>query len=191
MAGGNTVNRYSWLIGALAAGVLACADLDRAALAQESPAKPEESKTASARLVSSGWNVGCQPAGGAGELLCEASQVVALQESRQALLTVFVTPWAETGDRDAFLLRFQLPHGLDLPAGVQLAVDGKSVPSPVIQTSSQIGVFARATLTETLLATLKKGTTLTVEFSAMNGNKLSVPVTLNGFSAVFAKLTQP
>ena len=67
-------------------------------------------------------------------------------------------------------------------------IDEQAAQSPVIQTSNQAGLFARSELTEALLTALKKGATMTVSFSALNGNTLSVPVTLSGFSAVFAKL---
>ncbi|NKB58599.1 MAG: hypothetical protein GKS00_19895 [Alphaproteobacteria bacterium] len=167
-------------------GAAALALVSGSAVAQK--AKAPEKPAAGPKLVSSAWTVGCRPAGKSQDLLCEASQTIALAESRQTLLGVYVTPWKQAGKPDSFILRYQLPHGLNFPAGVQVKIDDKAAPAPEIQTSNQVGVFARTDLTDPLLASLKKGAAMTVEFSSMNGNKLAIPVTLKGFSAVFEKL---
>jgi invasion protein IalB len=147
---------------------------------------PAEAETT---LVSSSWTVGCGPAAdGDKDLLCEASQTIVVRKTGQTLLVAYVTPWRQAGVPNSFVLRFQLPHGLDIPAGVQVRIDGRPMASPVIQTSGNAGVFARTNLTSMLLSALKKGATMTVTFTALNGRKLSVPVTLDGFSAAFAKL---
>jgi invasion protein IalB len=156
---------------------------------QDAGAQNTKSADADTTLVSSSWMVGCSPAPGAGkDLLCEASQTIAVRKTQQTLLIAYVTPWKQAEKPDAFVLRFQLPHGLDIPAGVQIKIDDRPMESPVIRTSSRVGVFARSALTGTLLVALKKGARMTVTFTALNGRKLSVPVTLDGFSAAFAKL---
>jgi len=149
-------------------------------------AQTTEPAASGAKLLASGWTLGCRPAGEAKELLCEGAQTITVEQTRQTVLGVFVTP--APGAPTAFALRFQLPHGLDIPAGVKMQIDDKAADAPVIQTSGQAGLFARAPLTDALLATLKKGALLTVEVTALNGSKLTVPVPLEGFSAVFAKL---
>lgn len=151
-------------------------------------AKTPEAAAAGPKLVSSNWTVSCRPAGETQELLCEASQTINLAESRQTLMGVFVTPWKDKDKKEGFILRFQLPHGVNMPLGVQTKIDNQAAPSPEIQTSNQVGLFAKTDLTGPLLSALKKGTTMTVSFSSMNGNKLAIPVTLKGFSAVFEKL---
>ncbi len=157
-------------------------------LAQSTDTGAETETTTDTALLTSNWNLSCTPDSSTQELLCEASQTIAFAESRQTLLIVFVTPWKQANATDPFVLRFQLPHGLDLPQGVQIQIDDESEQSPVIQTSTQVGVYARIGLSERLLASLKKGATMNVVFTAMNGNKFSVPVSLDGFSAIFAKL---
>ena len=174
------------LVRAVMCGAAALALVTGSAVAQKS--KTTEKAGTTAKLVSSSWTVGCRPVGQKQELLCEASQTITMAKTRQTLMAVYVTPWKQDGKPDSFILRFQLPHGLNLPAGVQIKIDDKPAPSPEIQTSNQIGVFAKTDLTKPLLASLKKGSTMNVAFSAMNGNKLAIPVTLKGFSAVFAKL---
>lgn len=158
------------------------------AFAQSADTSAETETTSTTALVSSNWNLSCTPDSGTQELLCEASQTIAFEESRQTLLIAFVTPWKQDDAAELFVMRFQLPHGLDIPAGLQIQIDDNPAQSPVIQTSTQVGVYARIGLSEPLLESLKKGATMNVSFSAMNGNKLTVPVSLDGFSAIFAKL---
>ncbi len=156
---------------------------------QDAGAQDTRSADADTTLVSSSWTVSCRQAPDVGkDLLCEASQTIAVRETGQTLLIAYVTPWEQAGESDPFLLRFQLPHGLDIPAGVQIEIDDRPMESPVIMTSDRVGLFARSALTDALLVALKKGATMTVTFTVLNGRKLSVPVTLDGFSAVFAKL---
>ena len=177
---------------ALVVGVFLTVGVEQDPLAQSAPenaeANAEAGAAVGARLVSNGWNLGCAPGGGAGELFCEASQTIAVAETQQILLVVFVTPWTQADASDPFVLRFQLPHGLNLPEGVQILIDDTPAQSPVIQTSTQAGVYARIGLGDQLLESLRKGTSMNVSFTAMNGNLLTVPVTLDGFSAIFAKL---
>jgi invasion protein IalB len=150
-------------------------------------AQTAEPAAGGAKLIASGWTLGCRPTGEAQTLLCEASQTITVEQTRQTVLGAFVTPTAAEGAAP-FALRFQLPHGLDIPAGVKMLIDDKPAEAPVIQTSGQAGLFARSPLTDTLLAALKKGAMMTVEVTALNGSKLTVPVPLDGFSAVFGKL---
>ena len=58
----------------------------------------------------------------------------------------------------------------------------------VLQTSDATGLYARIGLSGELLSSMKQGSTLKVSFAAMNGNNFQIPLTLNGFTAVFAKL---
>ena len=150
--------------------------------ASEAPGKTE------VKLVTSNWQLNCRPAGEAQELLCEASQTVTVQGSGQTLLVAQVTPWKQEGAAAPYLLRFQLPHGLNIPAGVAMAIDDAAMPAPVIQTSNQAGIFARAPLDDALLAAMKQGKLMTVGLTALNGSDLTIPVSLNGFTAVFGKL---
>lgn len=169
-------------------GVIVFVGVERNALAQRTGENANAGTAQGAELVSNGWNLGCTPLSSTKELRCEASQTIAVAKSRQTLLVVFVTPWQQAKAANHFVLRLQLPHGLDLPKGIKIQIDDKPVQSPVIRTSTQAGVYARIGLSAPLLASLKKGTTMKVSFTAMNGNKLTVPVSLDGFSTIFARL---
>lgn len=170
----------------LVAGLTGGAAAQQAAQPAAAPDAGATSKTT--RLGSSGWTLQCKPDARQKSLLCEASQTIVVAESRDTLLAAYVTPKLRDGAVEGFYLRFQLPHGLDLSAGVNFRIDEGPEQSPDIQTSSQAGLFARVELTDDLLAALKKGAAMTINVSALNGNTLSIPLTLNGFSAVYAKL---
>ncbi len=146
-------------------------------------------KSKGAQIVSGSWNLGCAPVGGDKKLLCEASRTIVLKNTGKVLLSVFITPWTQTKATAAYVLRLQLPHGLNLPEGVQIQIDDGEINSPVFQTTNQNGIYARIGLTKKLLNSLQTGKILNVRFSAMNGNKLSIPVSLNGFAPVFARMT--
>lgn len=111
-----------------------------------------------------------------------------LKQNNEALLSVFVTPWKQAEATAPYLLRLQLPHGLSLSEGVQLQVDTGKENTAAFQTSNQSGIFARMGLSDDTLNAMQAGNILTVSFSAINGNKISIPVPLNGFTAVFSKM---
>ena len=173
-------------------GISALAGANHPALAQDAEKKPAtpaaDNSQSSAKLVSSNWNLECHPSGPEQKLACEISKKVALEKTRKILLTVFITPRNTGKGAEAYILRYQLPHGLNLANGVKMQIDEGKPMSPVIVTSSPAGAFARQPMNDVLLASLKKGTVMTVSFSAINGTGLSIPVSPVGFSAVYAKL---
>lgn len=151
-----------------------------------SPPKLEAPK--GTEIVSGNWNLGCKPFGNSNELLCEASRIIVLKQNNEALLSVFVTPWKQDQATAPYLLRLQLPHGLNLPEGIHIQVDELETHNAIFQTSNQNGIFARIGLSDKVLSAMQAGKILTVSFSAINGNKISIPVPLNGFTAVFSKM---
>jgi invasion protein IalB len=169
----------------LALGFVAVAGAGPSAFAQEKGKKPAVAAPAtSAKLVSSPWNLECHPIGPEQKLVCDASKKIALEKTRKILLTVFVTPRNTGKGAEAYVLRYQLPHGLNLASGVKVQIDKGKVLSPVFVTTSHAGVFARFGMNAVLLGDLKKGTVMKVDFAAMNGTNLSIPVSLQGFAAV-------
>jgi invasion protein IalB len=179
----------------LALGIVAVAGAGPSAFAQDKGKKPAAAAAApaakgatSAKLVSGPWNLECHPAGPEQKLVCEVSKKIALEKTRKILLTVFVTPRNAGKGAEAHVLRYQLPHGLNLTSGVKVQIDKGEALSPIIVTTSQAGVFARLGMNAVLLGSLKKGSIMKVDFAAMNGTSLSIPVSLQGFSAVYDKL---
>lgn len=151
-----------------------------AALASSSLAQPEPT----ADLRASNWMLSCASAAGSSALACEMSKTLTLAETGQVFVAVFVLPGNDP-EGAAQILRLQLPHGVDVVAGVALEVDGSPVAAPLIRTSGPNGLFASTDLTPDLLAALQAGDEMRILFEALSGQKLSVPVPLSGFGAVY------
>jgi invasion protein IalB len=151
---------------------------------QSSSAQPAQGP----KFVTSNWVASCKPQGEAGGLICQASQTITMVKSGKVLLSVHVSPWTQKFATAKHVLRLKLPHGVDMPAGAQIHIDDKAVHTPVFQTSDISGLYARIGLSDKLLTLMQQGKVLNVIFSAMNGKKIQVPLTLKGFTAVFAKI---
>lgn len=142
----------------------------------------------SAELVTTSWDLGCKPLGKSNELACEASKRVALKQTGKVLLSVFITPRKQKDKSQSFLLRMQLPHGIHLPSGVEIQIDDADKYLLPFQTTNPAGIFARIALNDKILTALQTGKTMNVSFATINGAQFSIPVLLNGFSAIFAKM---
>jgi len=82
----------------------------------------------------------------------------------------------------------RLPHGLALASGIEYQIDKQRPGRLRVYTSSVQGVFARLGLTGKLLSSLRKGKQLKITFSARNGRKITLSMSLQGFTAGFEKL---
>ena len=122
--------------------LLGAASASLAQSAAKAPGTATQDAGKGAKLIAGGWTLACKSDGAGKNLRCEMSHTVAVARTRQTILSVHVTPIRQADKPDRFVLRFQLPHGLNLPAGVKLQIDGKDAPAPLIRTSSQAGVFA-------------------------------------------------
>jgi len=152
--------------------------------ATEKTGKPAQT----VELVSGSWTMGCSPIGKNGALICQASQTVLTKKTRKTVVRMIVTPTGGKDGAKAFVLQVQLPHGVRIPAGVAVKVDAKQASALTIQTSAASGLFAGANLDETAIATLKQGKTMVISFETLEGRKLTIPASLDGFTAVFNKM---
>jgi len=82
----------------------------------------------------------------------------------------------------------QTPLGLYLPSGVRLTVDGVTAETLALQTCDTRGCYAGGKVSPELLAAMKNGTTLSIDFESLQRQPLNVPMTLSGFTASFAKI---
>jgi invasion protein IalB len=128
------------------------------------------------------WTVNCA-SGANGELACALSQVMVVKDSGQRVLTVSVMK-----DAGAFAMRLSLPHGLDLPKGVDVWVDEAPRRNNPIVTADKSGSYAVIKLTDAMIAELKQGTQLNVAVTAYAGKEIVLQLSLAGFTAGFAKL---
>ncbi len=153
-----------------------------AANAQTTIQKSSPSATAPA-AAPPGWAVDCAD-GGAG-LACKATQSIVMAKTHQLLLSISINKAA--ADRKSPML-LQLPHGLFLPAGVTVAVDGAPPIKLEIQTCDVSGCYAGSGLESDTIAAISKGSNLNVVFEDLKKQKITVPVPLAGFDAAYKKL---
>ncbi|MDF2234824.1 invasion associated locus B family protein [Albimonas sp. CAU 1670] len=143
-------------------------------------------EAAEAQIVATGWTLSCRADAADAAPLCEAAQTLALRETGRTFASVVIGP---AGDGStALVLRAQLPHGLDIPAGVGLLVDGREAARLEVRTSGPAGLFARTALTAELRAALAAGEALSLSFATLDGGRAQAPMPLAGFAALAAKL---
>ncbi|MCG8561065.1 MAG: invasion associated locus B family protein [Hyphomicrobiales bacterium] len=160
----------------------------RKSVAPAPAAKPAPPVAPAKKAAGANWAVSCGPAGAEqAKKICSMVQNIVMAKTKQRLLAVTIRPRAEAG---AYALVLSLPHGLYLPAGVQLKVDDKAPVKWMIQTADAKGSYAGGPLGEPLLGALKAGGTLKVSFAAANRKVVSVPVSLSGFTVAFGKLAK-
>lgn len=176
----------------IAAFIMGTMVLCAAASAQEkakasgtTPADKPAAAQASPEAPSVPWLVNCASTGS--QVTCEASQRLVVQKTGQLLLgvTVHIPPEAKTG-----AMMLHLPHGLFLPDGVTLDVDGKSAKKHDVQTCDHNGCYAGLQIEDSYLKTLQSGKALTVAFRNLQKEDVRVPISLSGFKEAYAKLQQ-
>ena len=145
--------------------------------------------SASARAASAtttvhgSWSVECRDQ----DRHCVASQKVATDpEGQKVVLGVIVEPGsAETGP----LLTFRLTAKAYLPAGAGMKIDHHEPLRAPISSCDQAVCEVRARLTPQLSSQLSEGKLLIVAFFVDPKKQVSLPVSLQGFDAAFAKVT--
>jgi invasion protein IalB len=129
------------------------------------------------------WTLNCSGAAAQSELACTLSQVLVVKDSGKRVLTAVVAK------RDGKLtLNLGLPHGLNLPKGVDIWIDEAARKTFPIVTADQKGSYAMIVLDDALIGALKKGQLLNVAVTAHAGNEIILQLSLTGFSAGFSRL---
>lgn len=113
------------------------------------------------------------------------SQVLATKETRQRVLAATVLRDQRDGKA---IMRLSLPHGLMLPKGVKVAVDGGQAKSFPILTADKNGSYAIIVLEGELASELQSGKIIVVSVERFAGGEVDFRLTLEGFGEGFAKL---
>lgn len=131
------------------------------------------------------WGARCASAARTTAPDCVIEQRVVLSNSGQLLaaVTIRLPPDSQTP-----VMMIQTPFGLNLPAGLKLAVDEKPFETLPLQTCDGGGCYAGNVVSPELLNALKQGTTLSITFQDPNQRDIAVPVSLNGFTAAYEKI---
>lgn len=156
----------------LAAWVLAPAAIAHAQTAADKPAPAPAAAT---------WTSDC-PEDETGKVrLCMLKQDVFLRNTGQRLLSVVIE---KRGTKPDHAIRLALPLGLYIPARVVMRVDrsGGSMKLGIL-TCDHGGCFTGGRVTRRFLRRMMRGRKLLVTFQTAARKEVTVPVTLDGFTA--------
>ena len=159
---------------------------------QAKPAPSPPAKTAPATgapaqpaAEASAWAVNCTDRGQP-RFTCEMTQALIDQKTNAQIMLLSIKSVAD-GDAKALLVR--LFHGIYLPAGVSIQIDG-GTPAPIVfQKSDQFGVYAALPLTDRIVADMKRGKDLKFSLQINQNEPLEVVARLNGFGPAFDRIS--
>ncbi|MGI9356393.1 MAG: invasion associated locus B family protein [Rhizobiaceae bacterium] len=160
------------------------------AFAQSSTATPKPNPAAGkpadpAKAPPQPWVVNCAAAAGKTELNCSMVQTVFARGSRLRLMSIAISKLATaTGPK----LQLSLPHGVSLQDNVEAWVDKGARQQVRIRNADANGSYAITDINDELLESLKKGSVFNAAFKTLEGKRVIVQISLNGFTNAFAKL---
>lgn len=131
------------------------------------------------------WQMSCDTPPGASTEQCAIIQNVMAEDQPNVGLSVIVL---KTADQQSRLLRVLAPLGVLLPSGLGLNVDGKDIGRAYFVRCFSDGCYAEVILDETLLTTLRGGTTATFIVFQTPEEGIGIPVDLAGFTEGYAAL---
>nr|WP_048306082.1 invasion associated locus B family protein [uncultured Halomonas sp.] len=166
------LSRFKLRLGLFA--LLLCGGLLPPAFAQQGQAGPNMSVE-----NFQDWEVRCPQDGGSAEL-CSMMQLVDNPQGGQPIMQVIM---AYPKELDAPAMAFILPLGTRLAPGLQLVVDSNEPINFPYQMCQEQGCRADIPVTETLRQQMRNGTRATVSIMGPRGERLDLPVSLQGFTA--------
>jgi len=128
------------------------------------------------------WQVNCTPTAEGAEVTCSMVKSLTLNEGTQVMAQAAVV------EGDPAVIRLLVPHGMSLPEGLTLLVDGATVARISYRTTLPGGAIAATDLTPELEEALRAGAMLQIEGVQNNGAALRLEMSLAGFSASVDKL---
>ncbi|POF34574.1 invasion associated locus B family protein [Roseibium marinum] len=126
------------------------------------------------------WQTRCAgPSRSVEALTCEASESIRMKESGQL---VFKVDLIFPANNAAPVFHIQAPLGFYLPGKIKLGVDGKPISELEIGTCDQRGCFLSTEATPEMIATLKAGEALQIDFAPAADRRQTIEMPLTGFS---------
>ncbi len=145
-------------------------------------AQSDETQTQT-QADSSGWGVQCNNT--ANGLQCAATMNVVSNPDNQRIFSI---SFQEAGEAANPTLVLQLPFGLNLPRGVDLAIDEGDPQTFVVNTCLQTGCFVVQESDQALIDAMMAGNMLTVLMESSNSEETRMELPLAGFSAAMDRL---
>jgi len=126
------------------------------------------------------WQTRCTGPSRAPEtLVCETSQSLRVTESGQLLFKLdVITP----ANKATPVFKMQAPLGFYLPGRIKLAVDGTPLTELEIGTCDQRGCFLSTEASPQMIAAMKAGSKLQIDFAPSADRRQSIDVPLTGFT---------
>lgn len=122
---------------------------------------------------------------------CIMSQI-GKREDGQAVLRVGIrkTDGAKTpnGEPIAAVLQIDAPIGVLLPAGVEVTIDGNQIGRALFQVCDGRACIASEPVADEFIGKMKGGSNAIMAITALNGEKASINISLNGFTKAYGAL---
>jgi invasion protein IalB len=130
------------------------------------------------------WGSQCAAIGRNSALDCSIFQR-GVTQTGQLIGSVSIRIPPDTGKA---VLVISAPLGLYVPAGISYSIDGAAPQTMPIETCDQTGCFANQPVTGETLNAMLKGQKITVTFSNMSKQSISLPLSLTGFAAAYGRI---
>lgn len=126
------------------------------------------------------WQTRCAGLSRSADMLtCETSQSLLVKDSGKLLFKIdLIYPPKKAPP----VLQMQAPLGFYLPGKIKLAVDGTPITELTIGTCDARGCFLSAPATDKLVAAMKAGAKMQIDFAPSADKRQSVDIPLTGFS---------
>jgi len=131
------------------------------------------------------WTVACEKQPDGAKERCFLFQNIVTKNERQRILHVAVGYLAADGRAAAILT---LPLGISLPPGVDFRIDSGETKHLILERCDKNGCRAGLVLENVLVAAMKRGEKIQVQFQDAARRAIEVPVSLAGFTAGLAAL---
>ena len=152
---------------------------------QQTQPTPAPSPSATPAPAQPGWAARCSSPSRDAPLECAMEQNAILTKTGQLVVLVNIRV---PGDTRAPIALVQLPLGLNLQAGAKFQIDdGKSTELP-IQTCENRGCYASVPISPETLNALRSGKQLKISFQDLSKETITVPLSLNDFTATYDKI---
>jgi len=115
--------------------------------------------------------------------ICEMAQELRQQKSGQLLLAMALQP-----DIHGASLTFIAPFGLLLSEGIKVAVDGNTVAQGGFRTCLPRGCVSTINLAQEVLDRFSAGAEATITMRGVKGRKITLTLSLSGFTAAWNRL---
>lgn len=136
--------------------------------------------------VSEAWVRRCDENEAGEEIYCEILQRLNIQESGARLLDFAI---GFPADSDAARGALIVPLGVLIEPGLDFQIDDGEVFKVRLRYCLQQGCYAFINLNEELIGQMKSGSQVSVTLTNLQGQRITIPVTLTGFTAAIEDIT--